>query len=384
MGPRPTRPRRSTPDDGIAPLAGYCVAVVSDRRRHPLADLLEALGARVVGVQGVRSLPQADEPRLREATTAVLAAPVDELIISSTGGLRRWLALARRWGVADDLVARFADARLLARDARVADSLRELGLSVIWSTSGAVTEELFRYLAAHLGGQPVTGRRVVAQLDTESLREPAQLLRTVGARVVEVPTYQTLRPTSSAILRRLGEQIVNRQVDAVALVGESTTVNLLAQAESDGRTADLLNALCDDMLCGCLGAGTAQPLRAQGVHPLLGTGPYIEELAEELATAMPRLAVRADLGVYRMEVRGQAVIVNGRLIPVQAGPLAVLRALARQPGHVMSCAELRRAIPSWSNVDDHAIEMAVMRLRRSLPGADVVQTVMKRGYRLAC
>jgi hypothetical protein len=60
---------------------------------------------------------------------------------------------------------------------------------------------------------------VVAQLDLESLREPAQLLVTAGARVVEVPTYQTLRVTSSAILRRVGEQIVNRQVDAVALVG---------------------------------------------------------------------------------------------------------------------------------------------------------------------
>jgi uroporphyrinogen-III synthase len=76
---------------------------VSDRRRHPLADLLEALGARVVGAQGARSLPQADEPRVRAATTAVLAEPVDELVISSTGGLRRWLALARGWGVADDL-----------------------------------------------------------------------------------------------------------------------------------------------------------------------------------------------------------------------------------------------------------------------------------------
>jgi uroporphyrinogen-III synthase len=380
VGPRPTRPRRPTPYGGIAPLAGYCVAVVSDRRRHPLADLLEALGARVVGVQGARSLPQADEPRVRAATIAVLAEPVEELIISSTGGLRRWLALARGWGVADEPVARFAGARLLARDARVADSLRELGLSVIWSTSGATTEELFRYLVA----QPLAGRRVVAQLDLESLREPAQLLGTAGARVVEVPTYQTLRPTSSAILRRLGEQIVNRQVDAIALVGESTTVHLLAQAGTDGRTADLLNALCDDMLCGCLGGRTAEPLRAQGVRPLVGAGPYIEELAEELATAMPRLAVRADVGTYRMEVRGQAVIVNGRLIPVQTGPLAVLRALARRPGHVMSCAELRRAIPSWSNVDDHAIEMAVMRLRRSLPGTDVVQTVMKRGYRLAC
>ncbi len=371
--------RRPAADGGIAPLAGYCVAVTADRRRHPVADLLESLGARAVGVQAVRSIPQADEARLRESTEAVLARPCDELVVSSAGGLRRWLALARAWGVDDALVARFGDARLLARDARVADGLRELGLTVIWSTAGAATEELFRYLAA----QPLDGRRVVAQLDVESLREPAQALRVAGADVVEVPTYQAFRPTSSAVLRRLGEQIVNRQVDAVALVGESATVNLLAQAAADGRSSELLNALCDDVLCASLGLVTAEPLRAQGVSPIVGAGPYIEELADALATAMPRLAVRVDLGEYRMEVRGHAVIINGQLIPVQAGPMAVLRTLARQPGQVLSCAEIRRAIPSWSNVDDHAIEMAVMRLRRCLAGTDLVQTVMKRGYRLA-
>jgi uroporphyrinogen-III synthase len=34
-------------------------------------------------------------------------------------------------------------------------------------------------------------------------------------------------------------------------------------------------------------------------------------------------------------------------------------------------------------VDDHAIEMAVSRLRRSLHDNNLIQTVMKRGYRLA-
>jgi uroporphyrinogen-III synthase len=34
-------------------------------------------------------------------------------------------------------------------------------------------------------------------------------------------------------------------------------------------------------------------------------------------------------------------------------------------------------------VDDHAIEMAVSRLRRTLHDSDLIQTVMKRGYRLA-
>ena len=55
-------------------------------------------------------------------------------------------------------------------------------------------------------------------------------------------------------------------------------------------------------------------------------------------------ALRLAVGGYRLEVRGQAVVLNDRLFPVQAGPIAVLRALARHPGRVLSCAEIRRAI----------------------------------------
>jgi uroporphyrinogen-III synthase len=40
-------------------------------------------------------------------------------------------------------------------------------------------------------------------------------------------------------------------------------------------------------------------------------------------------------------------------------------------------------VPSLADVDDHAIEMAVSRLRRALPAPDLVQTVIKHGYRLS-
>lgn len=378
MGELPARDPRSTPGTGVEPLAGYAVAVAADTRKHPLGALLEGLGARVIGVQAIRSTPQPDEAPLRAATEEVLGRPCDELVISSAGGLRSWLGAAGGWGVADALLARFANARLLARDARVADAMREFGLSAIWSTPGGTTEELFRYLAA----QDLAGRRVVAQLDRVSLREPVGMLHAAGAEVVEVPTFRVYPPTYAAILRRLTDQIVKRQVDAVALLGEPATLNLLTQAAEYGRSVELLNSLCEDVPCACLGELTAAPLRAQGVSPLVGAGPYVEELAEELANAVPRLALRLDLNGYRVEVRGQAVVIDGRFVPVQAGPIAVLRALAREPGRVLSCAEIRRVVPDGSTVDDHAIEMAVLRLRRCLAGADLIQTVMKRGYRL--
>jgi uroporphyrinogen-III synthase len=103
---------------------------------------------------------------------------------------------------------------------------------------------------------------------------------------------------------------------------------------------------------------------------------------------LPRRATVVEISGRRIELRGHAVVVEGRLVPVQAGPLAVLRALASRPGRVLSAAEIRGIMPHSSPVDDHAVEMAVSRLRGSLDdaelgGQEVVQTVMKRGYRLA-
>jgi len=76
-------------------------------------------------------------------------------------------------------------------------------------------------------------------------------------------------------------------------------------------------------------------------------------------------------------------VFNDELIPMPPEPIAVLRALARNPGRVLSCAEIRRATPSWAAVEDHAIEQAVSRLRCMVHDGELIQTVMRRGYRLA-
>ena len=96
---------------------------------------------------------QPDPEAIAGAVRECVAEPVHEVIVSSAFGLRAWLDAARRIGHLDALIERFGQARLLARDARTADGLRELGLTQIWSTAAATTEDLFRYLIA----QPMTG-----------------------------------------------------------------------------------------------------------------------------------------------------------------------------------------------------------------------------------
>lgn len=362
----------------IAPLAGYMVAVATDRRRHLVAELLESVGARTVGIQALRSMAQPDEAKLRAATHQCLAAPCQEVVISSAHGLRTWLAAARRWGLADALVARFGGARLLARDPSAADSLRALGLTTVWSTAGAAAEELLRYLAA----QPLPDRRIVVQLNRAALREPCQALRDGGADLVEVPTYQPSPPPHAIILRRLIDLAIRRQLDALALAGPPAAAYLLAQADREGKLAALLAALRSDVLCVALGPLTGAPLREHGIPVVFAARPYPEELAEEVLTALPPRRLQVTVRGHELEVRGQAMVLDGSFVPVPAGPLAVLRALARRPGRVLSATEIRRSEPTWSEVDDHAVEMAVSRLRKLLGGVDLVQTIVKRGYRL--
>jgi uroporphyrinogen-III synthase len=361
----------------IAPLAGYTVAIASDRRRHTLADLLESVGARTVGIQAARSVAKPDEAILHEATARCLAAPCDEVVISSALGLRAWLAAARERGTAAPLVAQFAGAELLlARDPAAADALRALGFKAIFSTDRETTEDLLRYLLA----QPLAGRRVVVQTDRLSLAESCQALRRAGAEVIEVPTYTAMPPAESYSVRRLVELVIRRQVNGLALIGAEVAAHLCGHARREGQLADLRTALQHDVLCVAIGPRTALPL--DGIAVPAGR-PFAEDVAEEVLTALPRRGLRVAVGGHRLEVRGQAVVLDGRLVAIPGGPLAVLRALAREPGRVLTAAEIRRREPGWADVDDHAVEMAVSRLRRALDGTDLVQTIVNRGYRLA-
>jgi uroporphyrinogen-III synthase len=358
-----------------AALAGYTVAIASDRRRHRLADLLESVGARTIGIQAARSVATLDESALRAATARCLADGCDEVVISSAVGLRAWIAAARRWGLAERLVTRFAGARLLARDAPAADSLRALGLTGIYSTDGGTTEELLRYLLA----QPLRGRRVVVETNRISVAEACAALRHGGAEVIEAPTHTASPPVESYSSRRLCDLVIRRHVDALALVGAPVAQQLTTHAAHEGRLAALVSALAEDVLCTSLG-----PLPdCAPVRPLVADRPFPEELAQTLLVTLPPRALNVVAAGHQLELRGHAVVIDGQLVPVQPGPLAILRALAQHPGQVLSSAELRAMIGQHGHVDDHAVEMAVSRLRQSLRGVNLVQTIVKHGYMLA-
>jgi uroporphyrinogen-III synthase len=361
------------------PLAGFTVAVTAARRREELAGLLSRRGARVVFAPAIRIVPLADDAELLRATEACLAAPLDAVVATTGIGFRGWIEAADGWGLRERLVAHLGGARLLARGPKARGAIRAAGLVDAWSPPSESSSEVLD----HLLNQELAGCRIAVQLHGEPLPDFVETLRAAEADVVEVPVYRWAPPEDLGPLSRLVDLTADRQVDAVTFTSAPAVASLLQAARDKGREPELLRAFREEVLPACVGPVTAGPLERAGVRTIQPDRARLGSLARSVVQALPARARALPVGGHRLEVRGHAVLLDGVLRPVPPVPMAVLRALCREPGRVLSRAELLTALPGGDAVDEHAVEMAVTRLRGAVDEPRLIQTVVKRGYRLA-
>ena len=105
-------------------------------------------------------------------------------------------------------------------------------------------------------------------------------------------------------------------------------------------------------------------------------------LARLISDEVPRRAFHFTAGGHRISVRSATVAVDGDIRTVPPAAMALLRRLMANPGWVVSREELLAQLPGGGG-DTHAVETAMARLRSALGAPRAVQTVVKRGYRLA-
>lgn len=363
-------------------LAGFTVGVTATRRREEFCALLERRGARVVSAPAIRLVPLEEDGDLLAATRLSLARPVDDVVITTGVGFRGWMAAAEGWGLSGDLADRLTKARLLTRGPKARGAVRAAGLNDHWTPATESCEEVKQYLLA----QNLDGRRIAVQLHGEPLTEFVAQLRAAGAEVIEVPVYRWLPYRDASPLRRLVSQAVSGAVDAVAFTSAPAVLAMLKSARAVGQEEALLGAFAGSVIAACVGPVTAHPLVERGVPTLQPERARLGALARALARHLPEHGVtRLAAGGHRLEIRGHAVVVDGELKPLPPAPMAVLKRLAAKPGHVVPRSDLRLVLPGSPARDsaEHAVEMAVTRLRRALGPAGIVETVVKRGYRLA-
>ncbi|HWB36892.1 MAG TPA: uroporphyrinogen-III synthase [Rugosimonospora sp.] len=359
--------------DDTDPLRGFTVAVTADRRREELAGLLDRRGARVVLAPALRIVPLADDSELRTVTGMLVDNPPDVVVACTGVGLRGWLEAAEGWGLAGPLRSVIDGARLFARGPQTAD-LPKGKVPEDPASAGECCDDVLTQLLR----QGVAGKRIAVQLHGEPQPEFVSALRTAGADVVEVSVYRWVPPSDPTPLRRLVDLATSRLVDAITFTSAPSVGALLRVAGSDADA--LLEALRTDVLAACLGPVTAGPLVRRGVPASVPNRARLTSLVKLLVEELPKRAPTLRVAGQEVTLRGHAALVDGSLKPLAPAPMAVLRALAATPGRVLSRSALLAALPR--SADEHAVEMAVARLRAALGGSSFVQTVAKRGYRL--
>ncbi|MEU3249942.1 uroporphyrinogen-III synthase [Streptomyces sp. NPDC006997] len=372
------RPREAPARTDHGPLAGFTVGVTAARRAEELGALLQRRGATVLHAPALRIVPLSDDGELLAATKELLDQVPDVVVATTAIGFRGWVEAADGWGLGEALLDRLRHVELLARGPKVKGAIRAAGLTEHWSPSSeSMAEVLDRLL-----DEGIDGRRIAVQLHGEPLPGFVESLRAGGAEVVGVPVYRWMPPEDPAPLDRLLDAAVSRGLDALTFTSAPAAASLLNRAEERGLLPELLAALSHDVLPACVGPVTALPLQARGVDTVqperYRLGPLVQLLCQELPARSRALPVAG----HKVEIRGHAVLVDGALKPVPPAGMALLRALSRRPGWVVSRAELLRALPGAGR-DEHAVETAMARLRTALGAPRLIQTVVKRGYRLA-
>ena len=437
---RPACTIRGMTAAGSDVLAGFTVAVTADRRRDELASLLEAQGARVVLAPALRLVPVADDTLLHEATRKLLESPPDAVVANTSIGMLGWLEAADGWGLGEALRARLAAAHVVARWPRSGGELRSAGLLHAWSPDTESSAEVLEHLCTQLtagqagargrgrrstnartaapatgldragtgeqftrgpaasthatgslatGGHattlrgerragPLAGRRVAVQLHGEPQEELCAALVAAGAEVVEIPVYRFAPPVDPTPLHRLVDLITNYLVDAVTFTSAAAVGSVLRAAGNQSEA--VLTALRGPVLAGCVGPQAAEPLRRANVPVLAPSRARVAALVQALTEELPRRTQTLHVAGSELVLRGHAAVVDGVLKPLPPAQMAILRSLAAAPGRVLPRSELLESLPRGA--DEHAVEMAVARLRAALGGSSFIQTVVKRGYRL--
>ena len=366
-------------NEAPSPLAGYTVAVTAARRAEELGALLERRGARVVYAPAIQIVPLEDDTELQQATKLCLHTPPDITIATTGIGFRGWLEAADGWGLGDDLRERLGGSRLIARGPKARGAIRAAGLTEEWSPPSESMSEVLD----HLLEEDLSDVRVGVQLHGEPLPDFVDALEAAGAQVVTVPVYRWQPPPDSAPLERLVEQIVAGEIDAATFTSAPAVVSLLQCADQMGVAADLADALRHRTLAFCVGPVTAAPLERRAIATVQPDRPRLGNLVRAVVEALPARRGRPlNVHGHVIDVRSHAVVVDGRVVCPPPAPMAVLAALAAAPGRVLTRQDLLAALPGGGS-DEHAVEMAVTRLRAAIGDPAIVQTIVKRGYRLA-
>ena len=360
-------------------LEGFRIGVTSDRRSEDLIEAFRRRGAEVLHAPTLRMAHQSDDDAVLADTQRMIAARPDVLLATTSYGIRRWFEVADAAGVGEALLGAFAATTVLVRGPKArggirAAGLNDRGMSERETTASLVDMTLDRF------PEPST---VAVQLHGYTDENQLNRLRAAGHTVLTVAPYRWLSvDTGDPRVERLIDAIATGSLDAVTFTSAPAADALLSTAEALGRGTELVEGMRRHVLVAAVGSVTAAPLLAADVPVIwpdrFRMGALIRLVCERLEHDR---TFRLDTLHGEVVLRGSVLEVHGERVSLPPTPLALFRTLMEASGGVVSRGDLSRSTATY--LDDHALEVALSRLRQAVPERSLIQTVIKRGYRLA-
>ncbi len=359
----------------IDQLRGFRIGVTSDRRSEDLIAALERRGAQVMHAPALKIAPNDQDGTLILETRELIESRPEVVLVTTGYGMRRWFEVADAAGLGAELTAVLEQARIFARGPKAVGAVRAAGLIDAELSELETTASLVDCMLT----SGLQGRRVAIQL--HGFTDDVQLgrLRDLSASVLTVTPYRWVSPAAHDKLPRLVEAVCQGRLDAVTFTSAPGAAATLETAASLGRRADFVAAFSQSVMAAAVGPVTAEPLVAAGVLPVIPSryrlGALIRLVCDELSE---RHVERFRCGEVSIELAGRNVSIDGRNLTLGPNALALFRALAGADT-VVSRQELVDAVAD--DLDDHALEVALSRLRQSLAVPGLITTVVRRGYR---
>ncbi len=191
---------------------------------------------------------------------------------------------------------------------------------------------------------------------------------------------RTANEADSAWLAVRGEDAIYGAVVLDLGLPDGSGLALLQRARARGDTTPVVIATARDRIADRI-AGLDAGADDYMVKPI-----DLDELAARLRALERRVAGRAtptiEVAGVSIDPANHVVKRDGQEIELTAREYALLLALARRPGAILSRAQLAEALYGWDeNLASNAVDVHVHNLRRKL-GRDAIQTQRGLGYRL--
>jgi uroporphyrinogen-III synthase len=268
-------------------LDGARIGLLEARLSSELADLVRREGGEPVCAPAVAEVPVDVSALLPGAIDAIRRGEIQFVVLLTGAGATAMLEQARGLGVYDALVDALRAATTVCRGPKPAAVLRKHGIAVqLNARSPHTTAELLEVLPEAL----VRGRGMALVHDGGGNPPLVDALRTRGAAVLELRSYEWRIPNDVAPIEELIAQVIAGRLDAVAFTNQVQVRHLFEVAARLGRSAALRYALRHRTVVGSIGPTCSIALDEHGVPPhVVATPPKMRPL---VAAVGEGLAVR--------------------------------------------------------------------------------------------